>query len=197
MIQALAQSTSTTSTNGIHLLSILDVMVPALIALGVAYATIKAKLSTLEKGSETIERKVEILEKDVKEILKELNQMKGREEVSRQSPLSLTEVGVKTFSESGAERYIEKHRDTLLKKFKDIETPFDIQEKSKDIVRVILKNESDISPELKRIKEYLFKEGKDVEKFITVMSIGLRDVVLQHKNIPVHEEQTVHDKAVV
>ncbi len=185
-IEVIAQSTSESAASNTNSLpSLIDLGVSAAIALVVALVTMKVKLSVLETNLENADKKIKTLEDDVKENSKELNQMKGRQEVATQSPLSLTDVGKETFRNSGAEDYIKKNKDILIEKFKNVDGAFDIQEKSKDIVKEILKSKNDASPELKKIKEYLFSEGREVEQFAVIMAIGLRDVVLGEKNIPV------------
>ena len=105
--------------------------------------------------------------------------MWGKENISTNSPATLTEKGKGLLKESGAEECVEKNKDILLKEFENISDPFDIQEKSLKVAEQVLRKD-------KKVKAYLFQKGeKGVGEVAEVAAIALRDIVLKHKGIDV------------
>ena len=95
------------------------------------------------------------------------------------SPLVLLEKGVALYQESGAEAYVEKNREDLLKHFEDIHEPYDIQEKAVLLMLQELRKDKDV-------KNYVFHNAKETIKDVAdVASIALRDIVLEHKGIDI------------
>ena len=92
------------------------------------------------------------------------------------SPISLTADGTALLKESGAEEYIEKNKENLLKKFKDITEPYDIQKKAGEVmIEELVKN--------KDIKDFLYRKGGKMTDVADVASIALRDIVLKYKGM--------------
>ena len=103
----------------------------------------------------------------------------NKENTRNDSPVSLTEKGVLLLKESGAEEFVERNKNDLLKHFEHVDEPFDIQEKSLEIVEQELRKD-------KKVKEYLFQNGaKGMGEVVEVAGIALRDIVLEHKGIAI------------
>ena len=100
-------------------------------------------------------------------------------DLNKRSPVALTEQGTEFLKKSGAEEYIERNKESLLKQFEGIDEPFDIQEKSLKVAGQELRKD-------KKIKAFLYQEGeKNMNRITDVTGIALRDVVLKHKGIEV------------
>ena len=96
------------------------------------------------------------------------------------SPVSLTDDGVTLLKESGAEGYIEKNKENLLKQFKRITEPYDIQRKAGEVMFEELVND-------KNIKDFVFRKGKNMLDVAGVAGIALRDAVLKEKGIDIEQ----------
>ena len=60
------------------------------------------------------------------------------------SPVSLTADGTTLLKESGADKYIEKHKESLLKKFKHVTLPYGIQQKAGEVmIEELVKDKED------------------------------------------------------
>ena len=94
------------------------------------------------------------------------------------SPVSLTVDGTTLLKESGAEGYIEKNKESLLKQFEDITEPYDIQKRAGEVMRGELERDKDI-------KDFVFRKGEFMEDVADVAGIALRNVVFEHKNIDI------------
>ena len=80
--------------------------------------------------------------------------------------------GVALYQESGAEAYVEKNREDLLKHIEDIHEPYDIQEKAVLLMLQELRKDKDV-------KNYVFHNAKaSIKDVADVASIALRDIVL-------------------
>ena len=106
--------------------------------------------------------------------------MEGRMEpyVKRESPLVLTEKGEKVLEKSGAKKYIESNKENLIKGFEHIDIPLDIQEKAKHVMNEKLREDN-------AIKDYVFREGEDMDNLAMVAGIELRDIVFAYKGITI------------
>ena len=97
------------------------------------------------------------------------------------SPISLTTAGTTLLKESGAEEYIERNKESLLKRFKDIAEPYDIQKKAEVVmVEECMKN--------KGIKSFVYRNGGKMVDVASVASIALRDIILKERNIQTDNE---------
>ena len=89
------------------------------------------------------------------------------------SPMRLTEVGEKVLNKSGCRQYLEDNKGDLLKQFDDAKTPFDVEEKAKDIIRNSRKEMDSYID-----KDFMHDDGKSFDDVVFVLSIELRDMVL-------------------
>ena len=96
------------------------------------------------------------------------------------SPVSLTDDGVTLLKESGAAGYIEKNKESLLKQFKRITEPYDIQRKAGEVMFEELVHD-------KNIKDFVFRKGKNMLDVAGVAGIALRDAVLKEKGIDIEQ----------
>lgn len=102
----------------------------------------------------------------------------------RKSPISLTDRGSKVLTESGGKSFIDNNYLELKEKVElsNPKTSYDIQESSKEVVSS-LKDDDRINT----IKEYLFKEGLELDNLVEVLGIYLRDLILKEKNIDISD----------
>ena len=134
--------------------------------------------------------KVKNLEENMKEVkadLKEIRDkviacetsLKEREPFTkRKSPVGLTDRGKEFLNNSGGKDFIDNNFAVLKLEIEksDPKTAYDVQEKSK----VVLKNMANTDI-FNPLKEFLFKEGLELDDLITVMGIYLRDKFLPEK----------------
>lgn len=97
----------------------------------------------------------------------------------RKSPISLTDRGEALLNNSGGNKFIDDNFDELLKSVEGLspKTAYDVQEDAKVVIDS-LKDDDRLNP----VKDFLFKDGSTLEEVFTVMSIYLRDKILNHKN---------------
>ena len=140
--------------------------------------------------------KVDSLCEDVKEHKKEIREirdmavecktsLKEREPlVSRRNPLVLSDKGKAVLTESGGKAFIDGNLQELKEKLNalNMETAYDIQESSKSVIDE-MKDDKRLNP----IKEYLFKEGREIEEIVLIFGIYLRDIILKEMGIEITE----------
>ena len=98
------------------------------------------------------------------------------------SPMRLTEEGEKVLNSSGCRQYLEDNKEDLLRQFDDIKTPFDVEEKAKDIIR---SSRKDMDRYID--KDFMHDDGKSFDDVVFVLGIELRDMVLHAR-----EESSQH-----
>lgn len=96
----------------------------------------------------------------------------------KKSPVSLTDRGEKILVDSGGKKFVDENFEELKNK---VETPnpqtsYDVQETAKTVING-LKEDLRLNP----LKEYLFKEGLDLETLNIVLGVYLRDKILAEK----------------
>lgn len=140
--------------------------------------------------------KVRRLETDVTEIKTETKQirdkviscetsLKEREPLGRRkSPVSLTERGEKVLTESGGKKFVDDNYPELKEKVenKNSATSYDIQESAREVIQTLKEDER-----MNQIKEYLFKEGLEIEDLEFVLGIYLRDKILKDKDLKMED----------
>ena len=89
------------------------------------------------------------------------------------SPERLTEVGEKVLYGSGCRQYLEDNKEGLLRQFDDIQAPFDIEEKAKDVIR---NSRKDIDKYIN--KDFMYNDGRSFDDVVSVLGLELRDMVL-------------------
>ncbi len=107
----------------------------------------------------------------------------------RKSPISLTDRGNKVLNESGGKKFIDDNLSEFSSKVeaKEPKTSYDVQEISKEVISG-LQNDDRVNP----LKDYLFKEGMEIDDIIFVLGIYLRDRILEQKHWKV-EDIDAHD----
>ena len=100
----------------------------------------------------------------------------GASMFEKKSPLSLTETGEKILTESGVKKYIDLHKDGLLKEFEGMKNAFDIQQKAREVIKKEF-GKSDFD----EAKNYLYNEGKEFDETVVAAGIYLRDIVLEER----------------
>lgn len=127
------------------------------------------------------------LQRDVSDLKGNVKKLEGRFDgfekynvlAKGHSPLSLTESGVELLEQSGAKNYLEKHFTKLYGLFDDIDKGYEIQERAREVIENQRKEK-----DFNAIKEYLYNAGRPMDNIILVMSIELRDMVLEKKKVP-------------
>lgn len=136
----------------------------------------REKVDSLEKKCERHESKID----DMKDRISTLEGGIERDRannpyVKRKSPLSLTDRGKAMLLDSGGDKYIETHQDELVKKLRDQKpkSAYDVQEFSQQAIRDRIDND-DFIP----LKNFVYKEGLELDNLLQVMGIALRDMAL-------------------
>lgn len=93
----------------------------------------------------------------------------------RKSPVSLNDKGEELLKKSGADKFVLQNKQELIQKIKEQnpKTAFDVQEISKKVVESLANDER-----FNTFKDFVYKEGINLEPIFTVMSIYLRDIAL-------------------
>lgn len=162
-----------------------NIIISALVSIAVAFFRIgnyQNKVDTLETTIGRDEHNG--LRKTVGELSRSVTQcetlLKEREPLGkRKSPLALTERGIRFLNESGAKKFVDDNFRDLLQQVEGMnpQTAYDVQEDSKSVIEK-LRDDSRLNP----LKEWLFKDGSTLDDLFFVMSIHLRDKVLENKN---------------
>jgi len=152
----------------------------------VAFATASYKFGKLEQRIEHLEEdnkdnKSEIrgIGKDVSEVRGQLSANNPATYLRRKSPVTINERGLELLKHSGGEKFIEDNKEEMIEKLKTIgrKTAYDIQENSKIVVKSY-QDDDRFTP----IKEFVFKQGIDLEIVLLMMSLHLRDIALEKFN---------------
>lgn len=95
------------------------------------------------------------------------------------SPVVLTEKGNGLLEKSGGKKFIDFHKNDLMNfiKSKNPKSAYDVQELTKKAIWNQTETDAFIP-----LKNYLFKEGLSLKILIGVMSVYLRDLVLEKLN---------------
>lgn len=173
-------------------ISIAGVVVSALVSFIIASVKIGEYKNKVDTACENIsDIKKENRETRDKVIACETSLKEREPLMKRKSPVSLTDRGNIVLNESGGKSFIDSIYEELKKQVEDKnpKTSYDIQEYSKEVVDGL---KGDIR--INNIKEYLFKEGMELEEIISVLGIYLRDLILKEKHIEVSDIDN-HEKS--
>jgi len=93
----------------------------------------------------------------------------------RKTPITLTEKGIDILKKSGSDKFVGDNRDTFVEKIREKapKTAYDVQVIARQVIESIQNDEIFIP-----FKDYVFKEGIELESIFIVMSIYLRDIAL-------------------
>lgn len=111
--------------------------------------------------------------------------LKEREPLTRKkSPVILTDRGNKILIDSKGKDFVDKNYAELKKKVeeKGTQTSYDIQESSRTVI-----NDLQNDARMNEIKDYLFKEGMEIDNIVEVLGIYLRDLILKERGIDVSD----------
>jgi len=127
-------------------------------------------IERLQQTTDKLQDKIENLTGDVRELR---GIYKGW--ADKQSPLSLTEKGTDVLNKSGAQSYLNDNFEKLYEYFEDVDKEYDIQEKAKDVIASM---DTDIE---NKLKDGLYKSGASVGDIALIMSLRLRDMVIDKR----------------
>lgn len=118
-----------------------------------------------------------------------LSTLEGRQLTKRNSPVDLTENGNNVLNDSSGKSFIDDNYNELKGKVesKSPTNSYDIQEFSKHVIQEI---QDDVR--MDPVKEYLFKEGMEIQDIIEVLGIYLRNKILEEKHIAVGDIDNHH-----
>jgi len=152
----------------------------------VAFVTASYKLGKLEQRIVHLEEDNKDNKSEIRGIGKDVSEVRGQLSVNnpstytnRKSPVSINERGLEILKQSGGEKFINDNKDELIEKLKTVgcKTAYDVQENSKAVIKSY-KDDDHFSP----LKEFVFKQGIDLEIVLLVMSLYLRDIALPEFN---------------
>lgn len=161
------------------IVSIAGVLVSALISFIVANIRIGEYKNKVDTHASDI-RDLKDEHKEVRDkVIACETSLKEREPLGRRkSPVALTDRGNKVLLESGGKDFIDESFAELngMVDAMNPRTSYDVQEDSKKVIEA-LTSDVRINP----LKEYLFKEGMELEDIVFVLGIYLRDKILESK----------------
>lgn len=161
-----------------------DVFITILILLGTAIYTFgrfSERIKHLEKESGSIDSKLDTLINCFNRLIGKLENIKELKGVldniyyQVSSPKTLTDAGKQMMKDSGLEDFINQNKEELMKKVNETKpkTEYDIEQNSSNIM-LSLSNDSRIN----QIKDYAFKNGKDLNLMLMASGLYLRDIVI-------------------
>ena len=103
--------------------------------------------------------------------------------VQSNSPRQLTYIGHAVLDESGGKAYLDGYTTELYKEFEGIKTAWEIERKAFDIM-----NKRISDPSFQSINKYVYYKGISIDVVVLVMSIELRDRVINNYNISMREK---------
>lgn len=137
----------------------------------------KEKVDNLEKKVADLEQKVDGIQQRLVECATKLDERTQpyASLTKRKSPVSLTDEGESLLQRSGADKFVLENKDELIQKIKDKnpKSAYDVQTYARQVVES-LQNDDRFTP----FKDFVYKEGIDIEPIFIVMSIYLRDIAL-------------------
>ncbi len=162
-----------------------NVFIPLGISLGISLAGILVTFFVYRSKVDRLEADVKEIRTDCKEVrdkvIKCETALDYKEPLTRKkSPVSLSDRGTRVLAESGGQSFVEQNYAELKVEVENKKpaTSYDIQEAAKQVIEDI-KDDSRINP----IKEYLFKEGMELDDIVVVLGIYLRDKILKERGV--------------
>lgn len=151
----------------------------------VAFVVVSNKIGKYQNKVDNLEKQSDKNEKGLQDVRDKAiaceTALKEREPLTRRkSPVELTGRGQKILEESNGMKFVDENYLELknLVEASNPATSYDIQELSRQIIDD-LKNDSRLNP----IKDYLFKEGLELDDIVVVLGIYLRNKILIEKGI--------------
>lgn len=141
------------------------------------------KFSSAQTEIKNLKERVDKLEGKLTEACERLAKEEGRSErdrahddlTQRESPISLSDKGKALLLDSGGQEYIETNKENLIEaiRSKNPQSAYDIQEFAKQVIK-----DKSIETNFVPIKNYLYAQGLDLDRAVTVLGIHLRDMAL-------------------
>lgn len=102
----------------------------------------------------------------------------------RTSPVNLTEAGDKVLIDSKGKDFVDNNYQDLKQRVdgKKPQTSFDIQEASREVIEGLKKDFR-----MNEIKDYLFREGMELNDMVEVLGIYLRNKILEEKGVNISD----------
>lgn len=148
-----------------------------ILAIGIAWGTLKTKVTDIDKDVEDIKSDVKSFTKDIASIKAILTREYQDEYAKANSPRRLTEKGQNILGKSGIKEVVDGNRDNLLEmvKSKHPATAYDAELCVLEVVSDFIKSNEQL---LNTIKEKTFALGETVEIVMFVGGIYFRDYAL-------------------
>lgn len=148
-----------------------------ILAIGIAWGSLKTKVTDIDKDVEDIKEDVKAFTKDIASIKAVVTREYQNEYAKANSPRKLTEKGQNILDKSGIKEVIDGNKDKLLEKVKAKHpaTAYDAELCVLDLVSDFIKGDERL---LNTIKEKTFALGETIEIVIFVGGIYFRDYAL-------------------
>lgn len=165
--------------------SFLNIVIAGLLSVAVSLITAYIKISKYIQIVDDLKKDVEKMNVEIKQMSKEITvcftKIEERTQslvttlTKKKSPISLTETGQNILKRSGSDAFVLNNKDELVGKIKsgNPKSAYDVQENARKVVESFAQDERFIP-----FKDFVFKEGIELEAIFIVMSIYLRDVAL-------------------
>lgn len=166
-------------------LSWAEIVVPLLAGALSGFLAAVWKQGRYSHAVEMLEKKVDKMEEDLQIATHKLTECETKINerttsyastlTQRKSPISLTQKGQEILMNSGAKKFVLENLQELVGKIKEKNphTAYDVQVASRQVVES-LQNDTRFVP----FKNYVYKEGLDLDPIFIVMSLCLRDSAL-------------------
>lgn len=149
----------------------------------VAFLVVSNRLGAYKNKVDTLETKTEKLETGLQEVrdMAVRNEAIAKERgplIKNESPVSLTDRGERILIDSGGKKFVDDNFEELKNNVEESnpQTSYDVQELSKQVIESLKTDER-----INSMKEYLFKEGLELDDLTVVLGMYLRDKILTDK----------------
>lgn len=164
---------------------VIDIIASVLSGGAVSFIVATLRIGEYKNKVDTLIRDVSDLEQQARNLSTELTKCSTKlDERTRsysstltkvESPVSLSQAGQALLSRSGADKFVLENKDDLVNKIhdKNPRSAYDVQKFAREVIEEI-QDEG----RFKQFKDFVYKEGTDLEPIFIVMSIYLRDIAL-------------------
>ncbi|MEN6414369.1 MAG: hypothetical protein ABFC84_16650 [Veillonellales bacterium] len=140
-------------------------------------------VDALEKDTSEANKKLDTLIFSFNRLISKLEnfkELRGLDDIffKTTSPKNLTDLGKQMLQESGLVAFITSNKQELIQKVKSSnpQTDYDVEQKSMDVMTSLSGDQR-----LNTIKDYAFKNGKDLILMLMASGIYLRDIIISEK----------------
>jgi hypothetical protein len=153
-------------------------LVVSIITAVVAFIIYREKVNRLEEDMKELKQDMKSMNNDLIECktkIEERTKSSPAVYAKSESPISLTDKGEDILKRSGADAFVLQNQQEFVDKVKkkNPQTAYDVQACAKEVIQLIVDEKR-----FNKFKDFVFKEGIDLDPIFLVMGIYLRDIAL-------------------